>query len=160
MPQIDIEPTDIGSTKILFLPVRTLPSCTDFSSAQEVAESFSVTGGEWEFDTAWLADSLIDFQNRTEVEKRFHELAGRWRRETRGMSTMLHKAMNDHYLDIIGMGPVVVPYILQDLEQKADHWFVALQHLTRTDPVPKEDRGNIEKMRAAWLEWGRRESEL
>lgn len=94
------------------------------------------------------------------IEQRFDDLAEQWRRETRGMSTMIHKAMNSHYLDIIGMGPAAIPLILRDLEREPDHWFVALQHVTGRDPVPKEDRGNIEKMAAAWIEWGHREGWL
>lgn len=96
----------------------------------------------------------------TDTEKTFIELAWKWRKETRGLSTMLHKAMNDNYLDIIALGPTVIPYILKDLKQKPDHWFIALEHLARTNPVSTEDRGDVRKMTKAWLDWGQREGKL
>lgn len=37
---------------------------------------------------------------------------------------------------IIGMGPVVVPLILEELRREPDHWFWALEMLTEDDPVP------------------------
>jgi len=90
------------------------------------------------------------------TEKEFNELAEKWRKETGGYSTMIHIAGNNNYLDIIGMGQKVVPFILKDLEREADYWFVALKHITKANPVPKSHLGDIEKMREDWLEWGRK----
>ncbi|KAB2922015.1 MAG: hypothetical protein F9K22_12670 [Bacteroidetes bacterium] len=96
----------------------------------------------------------------SKAEKEFLELAAKWRKETRGYSTMLHKAMNNSYLDIIGMGEKVVPFILRDLNNELDHWFLALKHITKENPVPDADNGSPEKMRRAWIEWGKKRNLL
>jgi hypothetical protein len=59
------------------------------------------------------------------------------------------------YQEIVAMGQEVVPLLLRDLEQEPDHWFAALGAITGAQPVPPEDRGDIEKMAAAWLRWGK-----
>ena len=68
------------------------------------------------------------------------------------------KAVTSHsaYLRIIGMGPLVLPLILEDLERTGDFWFTALEAITGQDPVPPESRGKIKAVAEAWLEWGRK----
>jgi len=100
------------------------------------------------------------------VERLFLSLASKWRQETRGRSTTLHMTMNDNYLDIMSMGPSVIRYILKELEQRPNHWFVALKHLAKAlegkdvNPVPPEERGDVLKSREAWLRWGRQKGLL
>jgi hypothetical protein len=63
------------------------------------------------------------------------------------------------YRLIIAMDEEAVPLILRQLESEGDdpdHWFLALGELTGNDPVAPADRGNMKKMAAAWLDWGRR----
>jgi hypothetical protein len=65
--------------------------------------------------------------------------------------------MADHpaYREIIGTGVAAVPYLLAESERRPDHWFVALHQITGADPVPKESRGRIKAMAAAWIRWGK-----
>ncbi len=95
----------------------------------------------------------------SEVERMFRSLAAKWREERSASSTM-RQEVNDTYLDIIGLGPDVIPYILKDLRRTSDHWFIALRAIAKTDPVRPTDRGNIERMRDAWLLWGEQEKYL
>lgn len=94
-----------------------------------------------------------------ETEKTFKELASKWRRETRALSMMIHKTiLNPTYRKIIDLGEPIVPYILKDLMNKPDHWFIALEEIYREqqiNPVAKKDMGNIKKMAEAWIDWGR-----
>lgn len=90
------------------------------------------------------------------TEKLFNNLAINWKKETAGYSTMYHKAINNNYLGIIGMGYDAVPFILNDLEKAPEHWFIALKAITKENPVAKEDIGDMRRMRAAWIEWGKR----
>ena len=53
------------------------------------------------------------------------------------------------------MGSDAIPFILAELEREIDHWFCALYAITEADPVPEENRGNMKKMVAAWIEWGK-----
>ncbi|SRR5258708_1584207 len=88
-------------------------------------------------------------------EDRFHELVARWRSETRTLSSTTDRALHSAYQDIIGMGKPVLPLIFRELDQHGGHWFWALRHITRENPVPQQDAGNIQRMREAWLRWGR-----
>jgi hypothetical protein len=93
-------------------------------------------------------------------EDRFYELVARWRSETRSLSSTTDRALNSAYQDIIGMGKPVLPLLFRELDQHGGHWFWALRHITRENPVPQQDAGNIQKMREAWLRWGREHNYL
>lgn len=87
----------------------------------------------------------------------FERLADEWVRERpRGVDlhfTTEHPA----YQQIIAMGPPAVPWLLQRLAERPDHWFPALYRITGARPVPPESRGRFREMTAAWLEWGRQQ---
>lgn len=91
------------------------------------------------------------------LEKRFREHADTWERQTAFLSATPMRVLHDSYQSIMAMGPAVVPILLCDLQKTRRHWFWALRHLTNVDPVPEKDKGNVDKMIAAWVEWGRRE---
>lgn len=88
---------------------------------------------------------------------RFKELAAEWRADTRFESSPERSATHPSYQQIIGMGPKVVPLLLDELRQNKDNpedWFGALAAITGANPVPPEDRGNFPKMSRHWLRWG------
>lgn len=60
------------------------------------------------------------------------------------------------YQAIIGMGFPAVRLMLEDLQKQPAHWFWALELITDENPVPEDARGNIAKMAAAWIDWGKR----
>jgi len=93
---------------------------------------FRLWSGDWyDKDTKrskedW--DIRISYRSTTSLfEEQFNKFADLWRNETAGYSTTLHITMSDSYLDIIGMGKEVVPFILKDLKKEPYHWFVALK---------------------------------
>ena len=88
------------------------------------------------------------------LRERFAALAARWRDETAHLSSSTAIFTHPAYQQIIGMGPVVLPYLLADLAETRSHWFWALRAIARENPVPKHDQGNIERMITAWLAWG------
>jgi hypothetical protein len=63
-------------------------------------------------------------------------------------------AMLEPYQRIIGMGPQVVPLILEELRREPDQWFWALESITEQNPVPPEATGTVRLMAAAWIAWG------
>ncbi len=71
------------------------------------------------------------------------------------MSSTTAKIANLNHLKIISLGPDVVPYILERMKIKPDHWFIALRVLTGCNPV-KENSSFMEATEA-WLNWGRSE---
>lgn len=94
------------------------------------------------------------------LEERFREQADKWDRETAYLSSTPKMILHDSYQKIMAMGPDVVPFLLRDLQQYRRSWFWALRHLTNANPVPPEDQGNLDKMIAAWVAWGRRERHI
>jgi len=87
--------------------------------------------------------------------ERFIELANRWHDETDHLSSPSCITDNGLYLEIISMGEAVIPLILQDLRERGGLWYQALRILSDADPVPIEVRGDVPKMKEAWLSWGR-----
>jgi hypothetical protein len=86
---------------------------------------------------------------------RFHSLKTQWELDTAFKSSITEIVIHPAYQQIIGMGPTALPFILNEMKGKRGHWFWALKSITGEDPVVPADRGNIRKMTAAWLTWGR-----
>jgi hypothetical protein len=90
----------------------------------------------------------------------FEALSKRWKTETSGYSSVGSMVMHPAYLEIISYGDKMIPFILNDLQSKPGHWFIALKTLAKYSPVKPEDAGNIKKMTEAWIEWGRANGKL
>lgn len=103
---------------------------------------------------------LLVQRSEPTLEATFRILANVWHRETGYLSSITEKSLHPAYQQIIGLGPAIVPVLLRDLERKPDHWFWALGAITRANPVPAEDEGNIARMAAAWVAFGKREGYL
>lgn len=87
---------------------------------------------------------------------KFYYLMSVWKAERGPYSTMSRLAMHPAYQQIIGMGPVVIPLILEQLNsEEPDHWFWALRSITGEDPILPEHRGKLDKMAADWIQWGK-----
>lgn len=98
---------------------------------------------------------LITYLARGETaEEKFRRLALRWKTERGPVSSVARMAMHPAYQQMVGMGPVAIPFLLRELEREPDHWFAALHAITGEDPVPVDSRGKIKEMAAAWLKWG------
>ena len=104
--------------------------------------------------SATLETALVPGE-RHSVEQRFRELVDIWRRDTEYTSSTTRMIMHPAYQQIIGMGPAVLPLLLEELKSRPDHWPWALTAITGVDPVPAEARGNLAAMTDAWLHWGR-----
>ena len=91
---------------------------------------------------------------RETLEEEFARHAEKWRAETGFMSSVRDMATHPSYQHIIGMGRDAVPLIIRELRKNPDHWFWALNAITGVDPVPACDRGKVERMRDAWMDWG------
>jgi hypothetical protein len=89
------------------------------------------------------------------LEERFRRLEATWLGEVGFSSSSTELRSHPAFREIIGLGEAVVPLMLRDLEERPRLWVWALPRITGADPVPASDRGNIAKMSAAWLRWGR-----
>jgi hypothetical protein len=98
----------------------------------------------------------IKARSRTEVQTdsalSFHEHVNRWKDETGHLSSITKAITNTSYLRIIGMGKKAIPLLLKELQERPDHWLVALNAITGEDPSP--EGANFREAVAAWIRWG------
>jgi len=87
--------------------------------------------------------------------KLFKKLTDSWHQDTDHLSSPYLITSNEAYLKIISMGIIVIPFILQDLQERGGNWYVALRILSDQDPVPREAQGDVPSMKESWLRWGR-----
>jgi len=85
---------------------------------------------------------------------RFYDLAKTWQEETQHISSVREMVLHPAYQQIIGMGRDAIPFLLRELKRQPDHWFWALHAITGEDPVPTEEKGNVDAMTRCWLRWG------
>jgi hypothetical protein len=91
------------------------------------------------------------------IRERFQRLATEWKEQSRYLSNTAQMAMLRPYQRIIGMGLLVVPLILEELQREPDQWFWALEAITEQNPVPREAAGRVCLMAQAWIEWGKQQ---
>jgi len=104
------------------------------------------------------AEALVHYSfpvTRISIASEFMELYETWHEDTMFSSSIEEIASHPAYHRIIALGAPALPLILAQLEASLDHWFVALVNIAGENPVAEADRGNLEAMRAAWLDWGR-----
>ncbi len=85
----------------------------------------------------------------------FEQLADEWERDRPRGLDLAAMAMHPAYQSIIDMGLPAVPWLLARLERRPAHWFLALNRITGTQPVPPESEGNLKAMAGDWLHWGK-----
>lgn len=107
-------------------------------------------------DLATLAIARKIAADRSERERRFNRFVSEWRQQRNEFSSDPQElAMCPAYQKIIAMGPEAIPFILNELRCRPDHWFWALNTLTDTNPIRAEHAGNFNEMVNDWLVWGR-----
>lgn len=89
---------------------------------------------------------------RAALSSMFGELAERWRDETLASSSLTEIGSHWAYQRIIGMGPPVVPLILERVVAGERHWGWALSALTGENPAA--DTESPRDAADAWLAWG------
>ena len=89
------------------------------------------------------------------VEERFRRLAAVWRAETAYVSSSSELVAHPAFQEIVRIGPAAIPFLLRELANRTGHWHRVLRRITGVDPVLPADRGNIDKAREAWLQWGK-----
>lgn len=84
---------------------------------------------------------------------RFHGLKSEWQEATAALSSLTNICMHPAYQQIIGMGPVAIPLIMNEMKRAPHHWFWALKSITGEDPVPPDLQGRMIDMTNVWLIW-------
>lgn len=87
----------------------------------------------------------------------FQQLVEKWYEERKNaLSSMAEMIACPSYLRIIGLGPNVLPLIIEQLRRegdKPDHWCAALEAVTGENPVPEDSYGNTRKIANHWIAW-------
>jgi len=106
--------------------------------------------GSSPLQVAVLTD-LRDKQFDPTLRNTFEELLSQWKEETWFLSSVKKRMSHPAYLKIICMGAAALPLIFDSLRKEPDHWFGALEAITRENPAPRAE--NMYQLRDAWLEW-------
>src|SRR6266851_3128708 len=72
------------------------------------------------------------------IEEKFQRLATAWRAETAYVSSSSDLVAHPAFQEIVGMGSVVIPLLLRELEKGTGHWHRALRRITGVDPLPPD----------------------
>jgi hypothetical protein len=107
-----------------------------------------------------LSESHPNVGREVTVSERFHRLAADWKAQSRFLSNSAQMAIFRPCQQIIGMGPAVVPLILEELRREPDQWFWALESITEQNPVRPETMGKVRLMAQAWVAWGEQQGVL
>ncbi len=99
--------------------------------------------------------SALSHAISAEARAKFDRLANEWRSAIRYVSSLSQMVTHPAYQRIIGMGAEAIPLMLERLGHQPEHWFWALKSISGQDPVPEEERGDVEAMSRTWLSWGR-----
>ena len=118
------------------------------------------------FDTLWQTALLpsgwvictgeLEKLEISELEQKFNDLAAKWKMET-GLYSITKDKVNDTYLDIIGLGKEIIPFILADIRKASGtaHWHMALKALTGENPLSERDMGKNKLIKDKWIAWAR-----
>lgn len=109
-----------------------------------------------DYDYQFATDVRTHFNVEEDIATEFGALAESWRAGRGILSSAQQMALHPDYVRIVELGESVVPLILEDLRESADHWFVALHAITGVNPVPEESRGRLRDMADAWVTWGKK----
>jgi GAF domain-containing protein len=93
-------------------------------------------------------------QSLSRVRRKFEVLAKQWRRDTATFPILFDRLTHPSYQKIIGLGNEVVPILIEELNNRPDHWFWALEAIVGESPVPPAHHGIIKEMIEAWTRWG------
>lgn len=88
-----------------------------------------------------------------QVYNKFLKLKKNWKEDTLFVSSGSVIVSNSSYREIIELGDIAIPWIIEDLKETNAHWFFALEKITGQNPIKKENIGDIDMMKEDWIEW-------
>ncbi|MCP4042207.1 MAG: hypothetical protein GY731_09670 [Gammaproteobacteria bacterium] len=90
-------------------------------------------------------------------EVRFRCLADSWTEKVKNISSFTQITAHPDYLAIISMGRPVIHLLLEELNDRPNYWFAALEAISKENPIPEAHRGNLAQMTEDWIAWGESE---
>ncbi|MEK6928569.1 MAG: hypothetical protein AABW65_01265 [Nanoarchaeota archaeon] len=97
---------------------------------------------------------IIESDNQITTREVFNRLAYDWKVSTGMLSITTQKYKHPSYQSILSLKRNnVIPLILEELRQRPDWWFNALETLTKQNPV--KAGANFEEAINSWIKWGK-----
>lgn len=89
------------------------------------------------------------------IAERIDFLLATIKEETAGYSTHIHTLRHPYFIELVGMGDRIIPYLFKVMTQHGASWthFLLLHEITKHNPVPKEDIGRFDHEILHWLQW-------
>lgn len=104
----------------------------------------------------WCRDLDVTASTKTKtLETEFYEQVSRWNESCAFSSSPTRMILDPAYQRIIGLGTPVIPLILRELVHRPDHWDWALRALTGVAVTDPADEGNVRRIAAKWIAWGK-----
>jgi hypothetical protein len=108
--------------------------------------------GDWR--TGRAAHAEAQYRATPATAAVFARLASEWRRETRLSSSQATSWIHPAYQQVIGLGPPVVPLLIEDMEAGNEDWHWALAAITRANPASAAQ--SLVEATEAWIAWWKR----
>lgn len=138
--QVEARATDRG----FWPPITQRETFSQHLASNQVPQA-AVVGWQSTFRTALHINAQTQFESA----------AKQWSDETAGHSSMTARKRHPAYQKLVSLRWDAVPFLLKALQVSPDYWFPILHEITGENPVHPNDRGDYNKMRDAWLSWGR-----
>jgi hypothetical protein len=87
----------------------------------------------------------------------FADLVRAWRHGIKFESSTTRILGHPAFRRIVALGEPAIPLILREIQREPDHLSFALREITGTSPVPAGAAGNMARIAALWLAWGRKQ---
>jgi len=118
-------------------------------------------------DSDVVKDDIIETYNyfavplsRETIQSKFRNLAATWKFDNVVTSSPSSLVSDQSYQEIIGMGPTILPHLLEELRNNPDEWFWALRAIAQENPVKPEHQGNFKAMTNDWIQWGKEKGHI
>lgn len=101
-----------------------------------------------------IGGAWIQAHEAIDVAKEFRRLARAIRDNYGPSSDLTDTLFSKEYMQVVGLGPRVVPLLLDDVRKTGRPWFWALEALVRTNPAKDVQHGDLAEVARRWLVWG------
>ena len=88
-----------------------------------------------------------------DLQTQFDELVAEWTKGTIYFSLKHRAVSHPAYRALVGLGPTIIPMVVEKLRHSPSRLFYLLNDLTGENPVPPESAGKTAEIAASWVRW-------
>lgn len=104
---------------------------------------------------------IVEALYKAKLPRLFNAHFQKWVGETEFYSSPSMIKDNKNFLSLLQLGKMAIPYAIEKLKNDATprvHFFILLSSLTNTNPIEDDIRGDIKKMKTAWIKWAKEQN--